>query len=448
MSAKKPLTKKQPTRSKSTVQRSYNDRKVTGVLRKLPFGVLFAITVAFAGLLGYAYIKDIGSSSAAGGAPLSYLDDGKYALLGGVKSALVVDINGNGTISLVNGGVNYTSNPVSVRSEHRIGAHNKPLWTNDSSGWFAFDFTLHDTDSSWRVIEQEHEGNSSPSRALEAGGSTVKLVSRFGAPHSRGPDKSWNISPVKPGQRIQVVGYEKFGQGNAVMQAWWRPYGQTTWTQFANSSNFSMGYNSGYPGRYHKRGTYHGNENEKSSVTWYGTALMFDSRSSAEAAAGITGGTAPTPTPTPGFTGVLAPNNWSAWVPGAGTYTTQPVTRSQNGNLLIQFDANKQGYKTNQWANYCLSIPASLTVPKSVTFTATYNPYNYNRLYAYVGVASNKLWTADNTLGVATTKTITLPLSGQRKVCFGNEAKDNFVAPTLVFSQSRYLKINSYNFNR
>jgi len=60
-----------------------------------------------------------------------------------------------------------------------------------------------------------------------------------------------------------------------------------------------MGYTSGNPGRYHKRGTYHGNHSEASSITWYGTALMFSSRSGAEAAAGISGSSSPPPTPLP-----------------------------------------------------------------------------------------------------------------------------------------------------
>lgn len=236
------------------------------------------------------------------GSSLTYLDDGDNAAIGGQRRALVDDIRGSGTISTVTGGVKYTSNS-GERSEHYIGSHTKPLWSDSSSGWFAFDFTMHDTDSSWRLIEQEHEGDMSPSRALEASQS-IKLVARSGTPHTRGPDKTWTATRVNPGQRIQIVGYEKFGQGGAIMQAWWRPYGQSNWTQFANDNGFSMGYTSGNPGRYHKRGTYHGNHGESSSVTWYGTAVMHADRSSAEAAAGISGGAetptpSPTPTPTP-----------------------------------------------------------------------------------------------------------------------------------------------------
>ena len=109
----------------------------------------------------------------------------------------------------------------------------------------------------------------------------------------------------------------------------------------------------------------------------------------------------------------------------------------------MQFDGQKRGYYSTQWAHYCLYIPSGVNIPKTFTFSASYNPNNYNRVYAYAGSSTPKLWAVENTNGRLTTSTHTISLNGQRKVCVGNEIKSNYGG---YFPVARYLKINNYNF--
>ncbi len=157
----------------------------------------------------------------------------------------------------------------------------------------------------------------------------------------------------------------------------------------------------------------------------------------------------PSPAPTPVATSsTLAPNDWSKWEKGEGVVNSTvstPMTLSNSRNLLVQFDSNKRGYKSNQYGRYCIARPAGSAVPKSITFTANVNAKYGNTVYFYADDSDKKLWTIDNTGGKTQSKTATVTLGQQSRYCFGNVSIPSFGNST--YGSSRLIQVTNYKFN-